>query len=207
MGPEHHDEAARWDRFYTGGGDQPRHWSGRPNPTLVTEVAALRAGRALDVGCGEGADATWLAARGWQVTGIDPSEVALRRAETVARAAGVAVTWVRAGLVDLPEGHGPYDLVAAHYPVVPRGDDDEAVAALLRAVAVGGTLLVVHHELDPAHAADHGFDLDVHLTPDTVAARLDDSWHVEVAATRDRDAGATSADGHPRDVVLRARRR
>jgi SAM-dependent methyltransferase len=206
MGPDDHDGATRWDRFYAADGDQPRHWSGRPNPTLVTEVAALRAGRALDVGCGEGADASWLAARGWQVTGIDPSEVALRRAAAAARAAGVAVTWIRAGLVDLPRGHGPFDLVAAHYLVVPRGGD-EAVAALLRAVAVGGTLLVVHHELDPAHAADHGSDLDAHLTPDTVAAHLDDSWHVEVAATRDRDVGATSADGHPRDVVLRARRR
>jgi SAM-dependent methyltransferase len=203
----HDDAAAQWDRFYAGDGDQPHHWSGRPNPTLVTEVGPLRPGRALDVGCGEGGDAIWLASRGWQVTGVDPSGVALRRAEVSARAAGVDVTWVRAGLLTLPEGHGHYDLVSAHYPVVPRGGDDEAVAALLRAVAPSGTLLIVHHELDPDHAADHGFDLDAHLTPHTVAAHLGDAWHVEVAATRDRVAAATSTAGHPRDVLLRARRR
>jgi SAM-dependent methyltransferase len=203
----HDDEAARWDGFYTDAGDQAHHWSGRPNPTLVTEVAPLRPGRALDVGCGEGGDAVWLAAGGWQVTGIDPSGVALRRAEAAARAAGVAVTWLPVGLLDLPDSAGPYDLVAAHYAVASRGGVDEAVVALLRAVAPAGTLLVVHHELDPAHAADHGSDLDAHLTPDTVAAHLDDTWQVEVAATRVRDEGATSVGGHPRDLVLRARRR
>jgi SAM-dependent methyltransferase len=207
MRRDDHDEATRWDRFYAGDGADAPHWSGLPNPSLVTEVATLPPGRALDVGCGEGGDAIWLGGRGWRVTGIDPSGLALRRASAAAAAAGVDVTWVRAGLQDLPGGHGTYDLVSAHYPVVPIDDVDGAVEALLRAVAPGGTLLVVHHELDPDHAVDHGSDLGALLTPGTVTTRLDDTWHVDVAATRGRDVAPTTADAHPRDVVLRARRR
>jgi hypothetical protein len=68
----------------------PRTGPARKDPTLVTEAAALRPGRALDVGCGEGADAIWLAEHGWQVTAIDPSIIALRRARTTAHASGVS---------------------------------------------------------------------------------------------------------------------
>jgi SAM-dependent methyltransferase len=206
MGHDHH-EATRWDEFYAGNGDDAPHWSGEPNPTLVAEVATHQPGRALDVGCGEGGDAIWLARRGWQVTGIDPSGLALDRARAAGRAAGVEVTWVRAGLLDLPEDHGTYDLVAAHYPVLPLGDGDAAAAALLTAVAPRGTLLVVHHELDPAHAAEHGFDLGAHVTPEVVAGHLDDGWTVEVAETRAGGAERDSTGEHPRDIVLRARRR
>src|SRR3954471_21898208 len=86
--------AAEWDERYTG---SPQIWSGNPNGALVAEVAALAPGRALDVGCGEGADAVWLATRGWRVTALDVSEVALDRAAQHARAAGVAVAWLHAG--------------------------------------------------------------------------------------------------------------
>jgi SAM-dependent methyltransferase len=206
MGSFGHDEAERWDGFYAGDGDAVPHWSGRPNPTLVREVAGLAPGHALDVGCGEGADAIWLAQHGWRVTAIDPSRIALERARAAARQAGVEVTWVRAGLLDLPDGHGPYDLVSTHYPVLPRGEGDVGIAALLAAVGPGGTVLVVHHVLDAAHAAEHGFDLDDHVTPDTVAPHLDEGWEAVVAETRDRDERA-SGDDHPRDVVLRAHRR
>lgn len=59
-------------------------WSGQPNGSLVAEVADLEPGTALDVGCGEGADAIWLAHQGWKVTALDPSAVALDRAATAA---------------------------------------------------------------------------------------------------------------------------
>lgn len=100
-------DAREWDRFYIGDGDDTPHWSGQPNPSLVTEASTLHPGRALDVGCGEGGDAIWLASHGWQVTAIDPSRVALGRAQAAARAAGVDVTWIRAGLLALPDGAGP----------------------------------------------------------------------------------------------------
>lgn len=81
-----------WDEFYR---SREQLFSGRPNGALVDEAAALAPGRALDLGCGEGADAHWLAERGWQVTAVDLAEVALQRA---AAADHPAITWQRADL-------------------------------------------------------------------------------------------------------------
>ncbi len=205
-----HDDSREWDGFYAGDGSDTPHWSGQPNPTLVAEVASLHPGRALDVGCGEGADAIWLSGRGWQVTAIDPSGVALSRARWVADAAGVEVTWVRAGLLDLADEPAAFDLVTAHYPVLCRGDGGAASRALLRKVAPGGTLLFVHHDLDRTRADDHGFDPADHLMPDDLAADLDDGWQVQILETRPRaegdDAPRETTHEHPGDVVLRARR-
>lgn len=205
----HHDhgEAAEWDGFYAGDGDDVPHWSGQPNPTLVTEAAALPPGRALDVGCGEGGDAVWLATCGWQVTAIDPSNVALDRARAVARAADVDVTWIGVGLLDLQDTPRGYDLVSVHYPVLRRGPDEAAITALLEAVAPGGTLLFVHHELDPTHAGDHGVGPATHVMPDVLAAHLGDRWEIEVHAARERHRTEPADRPSPRDVVLRARRR
>src|SRR5262252_6672378 len=82
-------QAAEWDARYNEG-DGAR-WSGRPNGRLRAEVTGLAPGRALDVGCGEGADAIWLARRGWTVTAIDISDVALTRAREAAARAAAAV--------------------------------------------------------------------------------------------------------------------
>ena len=84
-------QAAEWDARY---GEREAMWSGRPNGRLVVEVGTLTPGSALDVGCGEGADAMWLAQRGWTVTAIDISDVAIRRAREAAERAGAAVEWL-----------------------------------------------------------------------------------------------------------------
>jgi hypothetical protein len=94
MVPEH---AQTWDAFYARTGDGAPVWSGEPNGSLVAEVAELEPGTALDVGCGEGADAIWLAQRGWEVTALDPSAVALERAATAAAESAVTVAWVHGG--------------------------------------------------------------------------------------------------------------
>jgi len=104
---------AEWDRRYA---EQDRMWSGQPNGALVAEVAGLDPGRALDVGCGEGADAIWLAERGWDVTALDVSGVALDRAAGHARDAGVTVAWTHASLAEAAVSPGSFDLVSAHYP-------------------------------------------------------------------------------------------
>jgi len=88
---------AEWDRRYA---DRNQLWSGQPNGALVAEVAGLTPGRVLDVGCGEGADAVWLASGGWDVTALEVSGVALERAARHARDAGLAVRWVHAGLAE-----------------------------------------------------------------------------------------------------------
>ena len=204
--PESHraPEAAEWDERYTAA---ERVWSGEPNGALVAEVADHEPGRALDVGCGEGADAVWLARRGWQVTGLDVSGVAIGRAEHHARDAGVHVTWVHAGLVEAGLPAGGFDLVSAQYAALRKTPHATVERTLTDLVAPGGTLLVVHHDLDPEHADDGGFDpKDYVLLPD-VSAALDASWRIEVDERRPRSVSGGAGARHTHDRVLRARRR
>lgn len=89
--------AQMWDEMYR---SRAMIWSGEPNPQLIAEAAPLPPGTALDLGCGEGADAIWLASRGWKVTAVDVSAVALERAEAHAqeRGQGGNITWVQQDL-------------------------------------------------------------------------------------------------------------
>lgn len=204
-GVRHLHDAADWDQHYASENEGRQVWSGRPNGTLVREVAGLAPARALDVGCGEGADAVWLAQQGWEVTGLDPSQVALDRAAAAAAEAGVDVDWVCAGLGEEPAVGSTHDLVSAQYPAIPTANG-EAVAALLDAVAPGGTLLFVHHELLSDDPEERPFDPRDYVMPDDVRATLDDGWIVEVDEVRDRP-DAPEGSHHVADVVLRARRR
>jgi SAM-dependent methyltransferase len=202
--PAHGGGAADWDARYA---EADQVWSGNPNGALVTEVAGLPPGRALDVGCGEGADAVWLAQRGWDVTALDVSQVALDRAALHARQAGVRVQWVRSGLVEASLAPRAFDLVSAQYPALRRTPTAEAERALLAAVSPGGLLLVVHHaDIDADHARERGFDPADYVQPPDVAALLDDDWQLEVDETRPRTVEAGAGAGHSLDQVLRARR-
>lgn len=193
----------QWDELY--GTEQV--WSGRPNGTLVAEVAGLAPGTALDIGSGEGGDVVELARRGWAVTGLDVSGVALQRARAAAEAAGVPATWVQAGLAEAALPEEGFDLVTVHYPALPK-EPPGALPALLAAVAPGGTLLVVHHADLHEAAHEHGFDPDDYVSHDDVAAALGEGWTVEVRERRPRaDAPTTGRGaGHVDDLVLRARR-
>ncbi|HST82355.1 MAG TPA: methyltransferase domain-containing protein [Kineosporiaceae bacterium] len=194
-----------WDNRYT---DRERLWSGQPNGALVTEVAGLTPGRVLDVGCGEGADAVWLARGGWDVTALEVSGVALQRAIGHARDAGVSVRWVHAGLAEAKLPPASFELVSAQYPALLRTPDAAAERALLAAVAPGGVLLLVHHagmETQPAH--EGAFDPADYVWPSMVIALLDDDWLVEVNEERPRIAPDGGAGAHHTDdLVLRARR-
>ncbi|WP_406830830.1 methyltransferase domain-containing protein [Pedococcus sp. KACC 23699] len=194
-----------WDERYAA---SEQIWSGQPNGSLVSQVAHLEAGRALDVGCGEGADAVWLARAGWQVTALDVAGVALGRAAKHAQDAGVAVEWVHSGLVEAGLPAGTFDLVNAQYPVLARTPDHESEHVLLDLVAPGGTLLVVHHSpADMAHAREQGWNPDEYVFPGDVAKRLGEDWVVEEDATRPRDVPLSGGGmHHTQDVVLRARR-
>jgi SAM-dependent methyltransferase len=193
-----------WDQRYS---SREQVWSGQPNTALVSEAAGLRPGRALDVGCGEGADALWLAGRGWQVTALDVSKVALDRAAEQARRVGIQVLWLHAGLVEAALPPRSFDLVSAQYPALPRTGAHDAERALLGAVAPGGVLLVVHHRPPGKEQAEaHGCNPDDYVSPGCVAALLDDGWQVEVDETRPRHVTAGAGAAHTHDVVLRARR-
>lgn len=186
-----------WDELYR---ESDRRWSGAPNAALVAEVSALPPGRALDVGCGEGGDAHWLAERGWRVTAVDISPVALERAAAAGN--GHGVEWVHADPLAAPPSARAYDLVTAHYLPIPHEPDHAAVLGLLGAVAPGGVLLFVGHHIVEVPPDWRGPDPSTFYQPGEVADLLDDEWTVEVNEIRLRP-GATH---HPEDVVLRARR-
>jgi len=200
-----------WEDRY---GQPGRAWSGRPNAALVAEATALTPGRALDVGSGEGGDALWLAARGWQVTGVDISQNALDKAAALAREREdvdpARLTWQQADLTGWSPTRTSFDLVTAHFMHLPLVDRERLFPALADAVAPGGTLLVVGHDADalPGGAGRHG-DPGMLFTVDEVVGRLSpDAWRVEVAEVRPRDM--TGPDGdvwHVADVVVRATRR
>ena len=195
-----------WDQRYT---ERDQLWSGQPNGALVTEVAGMTPGSVLDVGCGEGADAVWLAGQGWVVTALDVSGVALARAAGHAKDAGVEVRWIHAGLAEAALPPRSFDLVSAQYPALPRTPDARAERALLAAVAPGGVLLLVHHAgMESRPPDDGGFDPADYVWPSMIAALLDDEWQVELNVQRPRvvpDGGAGAH--HADDLVLRARRR
>jgi SAM-dependent methyltransferase len=195
---------AEWEARYA---SAEQVWSGLPNTALVAEIGGLTPGRALDVGCGEGADAVWLAGRGWDVTALDVSQVALERAARHARDAQVEVRWMRSALVGAPIVAGAFDLVSALYPALARTPTNEAEAALMAAVAPGGVLLVVHHaDVDAEQAKAHGFDPADYVSPADVAALLGQDWQVEFDERRPRDTTTGAGAHHTHDVVLRARR-
>ncbi len=196
------DSAADWDARYA---ENQRRWSGNPNASLIAEVAGLTPGTALDVGCGEGADAVWLARQGWKVTGIDISAVALDRARAAADEVGVSADWQQR---DLTTGglDEQYDLVSFHYSALRRDADGRAVQALIDAVAPGGHLLVVGHS---PHGHEHhrkGFDPAAYVQPPDVAAKLGAGWTVEKLETRPRVAPPGFTGPDVPDVVLLARR-
>jgi len=200
-------QAAEWDARY-GEGDGAR-WSGRPNGRLLAEVASLTPGRALDVGCGEGADAIWLARRGWTVTAIDISDVALTRAREAAERAGAVVEWVRGDALQAGFPAGSFDLLSMQYPALPKAAGEAAVLALLDTVRPGGLLLAVYHDLTDEHREhmkSRGIDPADYVDTDDLGRLLGDEFTMELYAVEPR-INPPPDNPHIADVVLRARRR
>ena len=188
-------------------------WTGRPNGQLVAEVTDLSPGTALDAGAGEGGDALWLAARGWRVTAVDFSPVALGRGSAKAAELLLSdrVEWRHEDLDVWTPPERSFDLVTAHYLHSTWTDRDGLFRRLAAAVAPGGTLLVVGHRHgeERGHGHAHAHEAGALYTADDVAAVLDpDEWAGVVTETRDRDPGAAHRTGNPvPDTVLVARRR
>lgn len=183
-------------------------WSGRPNGRLVAEVTALAPGRVLDVGCGEGADAIWLAQRSWTVTAIDISEVAICRAREASDPAGASVEWICGDVLQTSFPARSFELVSMQYSALPKATGEGAVRKLLDSVRSGGLLLAVYHDLDDAHREhmkSRGVDPADYLGADDLGPLLGDDFTVELHAVEariDPPPGTLHAD----DVVMRARR-
>lgn len=202
-------EAALWDQRY----NTPNPlWSGQPNPALVEEVTALTPGTALEAGCGEGADAIWLAQAGWQVTGTDFSAHALARAagHTPDALAG-RLTWQQADIRTwTPDDDAPrYDLVTASFLHFPSPLRRAVFGALAARVAPGGHLVIIgHHPSDLDTAMPRPPKPDIFYTADDL---IDDlpatAWKAVTRTARPRTT--TTPDGRHvtiHDTVLTAQR-
>jgi SAM-dependent methyltransferase len=200
--------AQMWDEKYS---SHTKMWSGQPNPQLVAEAAQLPPGTALDLGCGEGADAIWLATHGWAVTALDVSAVALERAAAHAAEQGqaAAIEWVHQDLATwVPDRQ--FDLVTAqflHSTLMPWQQSLQLAAA---AVRTGGTLLIVGHHPDglPPWGAHH--TREKLFTAEDLARELrieEPAWHLEVLDSRQRSVtGPDGEEASLTDAVLRATR-
>jgi SAM-dependent methyltransferase len=193
-----------WNRRYAG---RELLWTARPNRFLVAEAGDLRPGRALDLACGEGRNAVWLAEQGWQVTGVDFSDVALAKARELADARGVEPDWVQANLLE----HGPaaraFDLVLLFYLQLPAAERRPIVRAAADAVAAGGTLLVVAHD---SSNLEHGYggprDAAVLYTAADVVADLGGRLEIERGERVERPVATADGEKTALDALVRARR-
>lgn len=206
--PQDRHSQAYWDERYA---SRERIWSGKPNHQLVAQAASLAPARALEVGSGEGADALWLAHRGWQVTAVDVSAVALERAAAHAAELGdeiaSRIAWERADIRTWSPPVAAYELVTAHF-LHPAPDlRPQVVRRLADAVAPGGVLLYVGHDPSDVGVVPRGH-AELMPTASEVAQLLHPSgWDVEVADALARPG--THPEGHAvtlHDAVVRARR-
>jgi len=123
-------------------------WTSAPNQFLVSEVAGLSVGSAVDLACGEGRNAVWLAEQGWVVTGVDFSSVGLAKAQRLAQSRQVDVRWVESAVQEWTAPADGFDLVAVFYLQLPQPERSVALTVAAASVAPGGTLLVVAHDHD-----------------------------------------------------------
>jgi SAM-dependent methyltransferase len=160
----------RWNRRWAG---ERANAATTPSAFLIAETETLPPGRALDLACGAGRNAVWLARRGWRVTGVDFSDVALQAARGLAASAGVDVEWIEADAATWPAESRAYDLVAVMYLQLPAAERRAALARAAAAVRPGGTLLVVGHDLlNLTEGVGGPTQADVLFTPDDVAAEI-----------------------------------
>jgi SAM-dependent methyltransferase len=201
IGPE------EWNRRYAG---SELLWTARPNRFLVAEAAELSPGRALDLACGEGRNAVWLAEQGWHVTGVDFSGVALAKAGELAAARGVEidVDWIEADLFDYRPWRAAYDLVLLFYLQLPERLRRPIVRAAAEAVAPGGRLLLVAHD---SSNLEHGYggpkDAAVLYTAADVVGDLDATGlEIERAELVTRPVETADGERTALDVLVRAGR-
>ena len=193
-----------WDTRYSG---EELLWKADPNRFLVREAADLAPGRALDVACGEGRNALWLASLGWRVTGVDFSDVALAKARRVSDERGLDVDWVSADLAEWAPADGAFDLVIVFYLQLPAAQRSRVYARMAAGLDRGGTMLVVGHDSENlAHGYGGPQDPRFLFSAEDVAGDLDGLEIVRAEQVRrpvDTDQGPRTA----LDALVRAVRR
>jgi SAM-dependent methyltransferase len=182
-------------------------WTAGPNATFARLAEGLEVGRALDLGAGEGRNAIWLAARGWEATAVDFSDVALDKASQLAAHAGVELATVVADVAEyVPESE--FDLVAVVYLHLPASARTTVYRRAARAVAPGGTLIVLGHDTtNVAEGYGGPQDPDVLFAPDDVATDVAGTGLIVDRSERvRREVQAADGEHVAIDALLVARR-
>jgi SAM-dependent methyltransferase len=201
--------AAEWDARYA---DSDLVWGAEPNRWVVEVCAGLPTGRALDLACGEGRNVLWLAQQGWQVTGVDFSQVALDRAARLAQSGPPPAhpsEWVQADLLSYQPPPAAFDLALIAYLHLPAQQRTAVLRTAAQALAPGGTLLVVAH--DSANLTDGTGgpqDARVLYTATDVAHDLTDAPGVQITRAERVEREVVTAAGPRRalDLLVTARR-
>ncbi len=194
-----------WNRRYAG---EELVWTAQANRFLVAEASGLTPGRALDVACGEGRNAVWLAERGWRITGVDFSDVAIEKARGLSAARGVEGEWIAADLLEYRPEPLAFDLVLVFYVQLPAEQRRPILRAAAGAVSVGGTFLLVAHDSDNL-ADGYGGPQDPRLlyTAADVVADLDGSGlRVERADRVERTVETAEGERVALDALARLAR-
>ncbi len=194
-----------WDRRY---GGSEFLWTREANRFLVQETAQLAPGRALDLACGEGRNAVWLAERGWQVTGVDFSKIGLEKARQLQNARHVQAAWIDADLLDYRPEPGEFDLVLVFYLQVPAAQRTPILRRAAEAVAPAGVFLLVGHDssnIDQGHGGPQ--DPAVLYTAQHVVADLSETGLlVERAERVQRPVQTPDGQRIALDALVRGRR-
>jgi len=197
-------DSEAWDVRY---GSQELVWSAEPNRFLVEEAMDLPPGRALEVACGEGRNAIWLATRGWDVTAFDFSKVAIEKAGRIAEKRGAAVSWRVADVLAEELEPAAFDLVLVFYLHLVEEQRKRAFASSAGAVKPGGTLLIVGHDISNiAHGWGGPQDPSVLYGPEDVVADIAHGFTIEQARRVDRHVETEDGPKTAIDVLVRARR-
>ncbi len=190
-----------WDKRYA---SVENLWATKPNRFLVSEVADLTPGSALDLACGEGQNAIWLATLGWEVTGVDYSEVAIAKAKARAERDGVRANFVCADLVSYEPEAAAFDLVLVLYLHIPTAERRGVLESAAAALAPGGTFFLLGHDSTNLTDGVGGpSDPAILYTPDDIAHELP-GLEIEKAERVRRDVRGEERDAI--DALVRARR-
>ena len=184
------------------------HCDDDPSGVMVAELGSLVPGRALDLACGAGRGAIWLAERGWQVTGVDFSKVGLDKARQLANARGVQAEWILADLLDYRPEPQAFGLVIVFYLQLPGAQRPAILKAAAGAVAPGGTFLLVAHDssnLTEGHGGPQ--DAAVLYTAHDVSQDLNEAGlRVERAERVQRPVQTAEGERIALDALFRASR-
>jgi SAM-dependent methyltransferase len=194
-------DATEWNERYA---KTELEWGAQPNRFLVQEVDGLRPGRALDIAAGEGRNALWLAERGWVVTAVDFSSVAIDKGRRLAAERGLEVEWLVADVVPFDPGLDRFDLVIAFYLHLVASEMQKVLAKAAASLRENGTLLIVGHDsTNPVEGVGGPQDPTILHDPDELISDLE-GLIVEKAGRVLRPV--PGADRSAIDTLVRARR-